>query len=116
MRHLKKKITLDRNKAARRALLTNLAESLILYEKIRTTKAKAKALKSVVEKLITIAKKNTLAARRMLDKKLYTDNAAKKLMEILGPRYAKKRGGYTRVVMVKNRVGDGAEEAIIEFV
>lgn len=116
MRHLNKKITLDRNKAGRRALLANLAESLILYEKIKTTKAKARALKSLVEKMITTAKKNNLASRRALIKKLYTENAVKKLMEVLGPRYAEKKGGYTRMVMLKNRKGDGAEEAIIEFV
>ncbi|PIT88759.1 MAG: 50S ribosomal protein L17 [Candidatus Magasanikbacteria bacterium CG10_big_fil_rev_8_21_14_0_10_36_32] len=116
MRHLNKKKTLDRNKAGRRALLANLAESLILYEKIKTTKAKAKAVKSVVEKMVTIAKKNTLASRRELIKKLYTKNAVQKLMDVLGPRYAEKKGGYTRMIALKSRIGDGAEESIIEFV
>ncbi|MCX6782198.1 MAG: 50S ribosomal protein L17 [Candidatus Magasanikbacteria bacterium] len=117
MRHQKKKITLDRKSASRNALLANLAESLILYEKIITTKAKAKALKSFVEKLVTIAKKNTLSARRALIKELYTNNSVKKLMDVLGPRYVGKKGGYTRLILVSDiRTGDGAEKAIVEFV
>ncbi len=116
MRHQKTKITLDRNSAARRSLLTNLAESLILHEKIKTTKAKARALRSYVEKLITKSKPNTLAARREIIKELYTENAIKKLMEQLGPRYKDRAGGYTRTTSLRNRVGDGAEEVQIEFV
>ena len=116
MRHQMKKITLGRKTAGRRSLMANLAESVILYEKVRTTKAKAKAVQSVVEKLITKAKLNTLAARRDIMKTLYTENAVKKLMEQLGKKYADRKGGFTRVTVVKNRVGDGAEEAIIEFV
>lgn len=116
MRHQKNKITLDRKTAGRRSLLANLAESLILYEKIKTTKAKAKALRSFVERLITKSKTQTLAARRELMKTLYTANAIKKLMENVGPRYKERPGGYTRIVMLKNRKGDGAEEVIIELV
>lgn len=117
MRHLKKKVTLDRKAGPRRALLTNLAESLILYEKIKTTKAKAKALRGVVEKLITKAKKNTLAARRELARALYTKNSVKKMMEVIGPRYAERKGGYTRVTALgQSRLGDAGEEVIIELV
>ncbi len=116
MRHQKKKITLDRNSANRRALLANLAESLVLFEKIRTTKAKAKAVRSMVERLITKAKKNTLASRRDLASVLYTKNSVKKLVEELGPRYAERKGGYTRIILLQNRVGDGAEEALVELV
>jgi len=116
MRHLKKKVTLDRKAGPRRALLANLAESLILHEKIRTTRAKAKAARSLVERLITISKKNNLAARRQLMKVLYSGNAVRKLMDIYGPRYAERKGGYTRQIALGNRVGDGAEEAMVEFV
>jgi len=116
MRHQKNKVTLDRKTAARRSLLANLAESLILYEKIKTTKAKAKALRPYVERLITRAKMQTLAARRELMKTLYTQNAIKKLMENVGPRYKERSGGFTRIIMLKNRKGDGAEEVLIEFV
>ena len=116
MRHLKKKVTLDRKTAARRSLLTNLAESLVLYEKIVTTKAKAKALQSYVERIITKAKPNTLTARRLLISKLYTQNVVKKVMEVIAPRYKERPGGYTRITMLKNRKGDGAEEVQIVFV
>ena len=116
MRHKKNKVTLDRKTAARRSLLANLAESLFLYEKIRTTKGKAKALRPYAERLITKAKQNTLTARRELKKVLYTENVIKKLMENIGPKYKGRDGGYTRIVMLKNRVGDGAEEVLIELV
>ncbi|MDD4476788.1 MAG: 50S ribosomal protein L17 [Patescibacteria group bacterium] len=117
MRHQKNKITLDRKTAARRSLLANLAESLILYEKIKTTKAKAKATSSVVEKIITKAKgENVLNARRSLMKILYTENAIKKAMEDLKNRYSDKKSGFTRVIALKRRKGDGAEEAIVELV
>ncbi|MDD2757899.1 MAG: 50S ribosomal protein L17 [Patescibacteria group bacterium] len=117
MRHQKKKVTLDRQSASRHSLLANLAESLILYEKISTTKAKAKAVRSLVEKMITTARKNTLSARRALIRDLYTQNAVKKLMEVLGPRYAGRQGGYTRLTLASDRrLGDGSETATIELV
>lgn len=116
MRHQRKKATLGRKTAARRSLFANLAQSLILHEKIKTTKAKAKALRPYVEKLITKAKANTLAARRDLMKVLYTENAVKKLLEVIGPRYADRKGGYTRITVVRIRKGDGSEEALIELV
>jgi len=116
MRHQSNKITLDRKSAGRRSLMANLAESLILYGKIKTTKAKAKATQSMVEKLVTVAGKNDLTARRKIMKTLYTANAVKKLMEVYGPKYKEVKGGYTRVVILKNRLGDGAEEAVVEFI
>jgi large subunit ribosomal protein L17 len=116
MRHQKNKVTLDRKTGPRQALLRNLAESLILHEKIRTTKAKARAVRSLVERLITKSKPNTLAARRALIAVLHNDAAVKKLMSELGPRFKTRAGGYTRTTMVANRIGDGAEEVVIEFV
>ena len=116
MRHYKNKVTLDRKSAPRKALLKHLAESMVLFEKITTTKAKAKAVRSVVEKCVTVAKQNTLTARRRLVSDLYTKQAVSKLMDVLGPRYAERHGGYTRITMVKNRIGDGAEEVVLEFV
>ena len=116
MRHQKNKVTLDRKTAARRSLLANLAESLVLYEKIKTTKGKAKALRPYVERLITRAKLQTLTARRDLKKVLYTDNVVNKMMEVIGPRYKERDGGYTRIIMLRNRKGDGAEEVLIELV
>ncbi len=116
MRHQKKKVTLDRKANSRNALLKNLAESLFLYEKITTTKAKAKAIRPVAERLITIAKANTLASRRRLISALTTKNVVSKLMEVIGPRYAERKGGYTRITALPNRKGDGGEEAVIELV
>lgn len=116
MRHQKKKVTLDRAKAPRLALLRNLAEGLILNEHIKTTKAKARAARSLVERLVTKAKTNDLTSRRTLMKTLYTKKAIDKLLSDIGPRYAERKGGYTRIIMLKNRVGDGAEEVLVEFV
>jgi large subunit ribosomal protein L17 len=116
MRHQKKKVTLDRKTAPRRALLRNLAESLVLNEKLTTTKAKARAARSIVERLVTKAKTNSLTTRRTLMSTLYTKEAVDKLLTDLGPRYAERKGGYTRIVVLKNRVGDGAEEGLVEFV
>lgn len=116
MRHRKKKVTLDRTSSSRQALLANLAESLILYEKVKTTKAKAKAVQPIVERLITVAKKDTLAARRSLLAKLYTKNAVNKLLTVLAPRYRERQGGFTRLTAVGERAGDGATEAVIEFI
>lgn len=116
MRHRSKKITLDRKAAPRRALLKNLATQLILYEKIATTEAKAKALRPYVERLITKGKKNTLASRRELLRVLPLENAVKKVLEELSPRYKSRPGGYTRITKMNPRAGDAARMARIEFV
>lgn len=116
MRHQKRKITLGRTKAPREALLRNLAESLILYGSIRTTKAKAKALRTVIEPLVTKAKKKTLAAERNIRKVLYTDKAINMLVRDIAPRYADRAGGYTRIVKIGTRMNDAAEVVQIEFV
>lgn len=116
MRHRKNKITLDRKVGPRRALLKNLAESLILHERLTSTKAKAKAARSTVEKLITIAKKGTLAARRSLLSKLSDKAATEKLMAVYGPRYKDRAGGYTRMTLLPPRKGDGADTAVVEFI
>ena len=116
MRHRSKKKILDRKKAPRKALLRGLATSIILYEKIKTTEAKAKAVKPIVEKLVTTAKKNDLTTRRKLLSVLYHKNAVNKALEVLGPRYQDRPGGYTRIVKLGKRQGDGAEIVQIEFV
>ncbi len=116
MRHQKKKVTLDRKKAPRVALLKNLAASVVLYEKVKTTKAKAKAVQPLVEKMITVGKQDTLAARRELLSFFHTENPVKKIMEDLGKRYAGRKGGYTRIIKLGNRAGDAAEMVSIELV
>ncbi len=109
MRHRKKKIILDRKKGPRTALLKNLACQVILYEKISTTAAKAKAIKPIVEKLITRSKANTLANRRLVMSRLPVKKAARKLCEVLGPRYQARAGGYLRIIKIGTRAGDGAK-------
>jgi len=116
MRHRNKVKTLDRTTGARRALLRGLATNLFIYEKIKTTLAKAKALRPIAERLITVAKKNDLNARRRLIKYLYTENAVKKALNQLGPKYKDRAGGYTRIVKIGPRAGDNADIALIEFV
>lgn len=116
MRHRKKGTILSREKAPREALLRNLAANVILYEKITTTQAKAKAVKPLVEKAITSGKKATLASRRKLMSFFYTDHAVKKILEVLGPRYQSREGGYTRIVKLAPRKNDGAEMVQIELV
>jgi large subunit ribosomal protein L17 len=117
MRHRKKGKILDRKIGPRKALLRNLAASLIIYEKIKTTRAKAKAVRPIVEKLITKGKRGTtLEIRRELLKYLYLKNAVRKILEDLGPRYKNRPGGYTRIVNLGRRQGDGGEIVQIELV
>ncbi len=97
-------------------MLRNLAASIILYEKVKTTEAKAKAVKPIVEKLITVSKGGDLASRRQLVKVLPQPMAVKKCMEVLGGRYKERGGGYTRIVKIGNREGDGAKVVQIELV
>ncbi len=97
-------------------MLRNLAASVLIYEKVSTTEAKAKAVRSLVEKSITIAKKNDLSSRRRLIALLPQPNAVKKLMEVIGKRYQDRKGGYTRIIRLNNRQGDGAKMVQIELV
>ena len=116
MKHRKKTKTLGRQKAARESLIRNMATSLILYEKIKTTETKAKVLRPYVEKLITLGKKNTLHARRQLLAKLYLETAVKKVLDELSPRFKDRKGGYLRITKLGFRQGDAAKIAKIEFV
>lgn len=116
MRHNSKKVTLGRESAQRKALFRSLAESLILQGSIRTTTAKAKALRRVVEPLVTKAKTGTLANVRNIKKVLYTREALDTLMKEVAPRYAERQGGYTRIIKLAPRANDAADMARIEFV
>jgi large subunit ribosomal protein L17 len=116
MRHQKKGKTLSRDSAGRKALAKSLAGGLVLHAKIKTTKAKAQILKSHFEKLITKAKKGDLAARRYLKRYLPTEKEVKKMVEEIGPKYKDRNGGYTRIVKIGPRKGDGAEMVQIELV
>jgi len=118
MRHQKAGRTFNRDTNARKALFIGLAKNLIEKEQIKTTLPKAKDLRSVVEKLVTRAKVDSVANRRLVASELgnSSDAAVKKLFAVLGPRYAKRPGGYTRVLKAGFRYGDAAPMAIIEFV
>ncbi len=116
MKHNRKGKTLDRSNGPRRALLRNLATSLVLYENMNTTLAKAKAVRPIVEKLITVGRRKSLVARRQLAKILTIESAVNKTLEELGPRYATRPGGYTRIIKLGRRDGDGAEIAQIQLI
>ena len=107
---------LQRNASARRALLRGLVTSVIDQERIVTTVTKAKAAKPLVDKMITLAKKGDLAARRAAASYLMTPASVKKLFDTLGGRFGQRNGGYTRIVKLAWRKGDGADTAILELV
>ncbi len=116
MRHRKKTIRLGRVAQERKALMRSLSESLIVHGRIKTTVAKAKALRTVVEPLITEAKRGTLQSRRNVMKVLYTDKAVNRLMNDVAPKYKERAGGYTRITKIGQRPRDAAEVAVIELV
>jgi len=116
MRHLKSGYKLKRDGGSRKALLRSLVTSVIENERIVTTVPKAKAAKPLVEKMITLAKRDTLHARRQAAQFLETPGSVKKLFDKLGARFGQRNGGYTRVVRLGWRKGDGAEQAILELV
>ncbi len=116
MRHRVKTKTLDREKSPRELMLRNMASSVLMYEKIQTTTVKAKVVRSLVEKYITIAKNGDLASRRRLIAELPQKMAVMKLMDVLGAKYKEVQGGYTRIVKIGNRKGDGAEVSQIELI
>jgi large subunit ribosomal protein L17 len=116
MRHARGYRRLNRTHEHRKALFANMAGSLIEHEQIKTTLPKAKELRPVVEKLVTLAKRGDLHARRQAAAQLKQDAHVAKLFEVLGPRYAERQGGYVRVLKAGFRYGDMAPMAIIEFV
>jgi large subunit ribosomal protein L17 len=116
MRHRKAGFKLKRNVSARRALLRGLVTNIIEEERITTTVEKAKAARPLVERMITLAKQDNLHARRQAAAFLLTPASVEKLFEKLGPRFNQRNGGYTRVVKLGWRKGDGAETAKLELV
>ncbi|MFZ3342238.1 MAG: 50S ribosomal protein L17 [Terriglobales bacterium] len=116
MRHNVSGYKLKRNLASRKALFKGMVTSVIENERIVTTVPKAKAVQPLVEKMITLAKRDTLHTRRQAAAFLETPGAVKKLFDKLGTRFGQRDGGYTRVVRLGNRKGDGAEQAMLELV
>ena len=115
MRHKVAGYKLGRNTSHRRSLLRNLVTSLIMEERVETTIPKAKAMRPLVEKMITLGKQGDLAARRRAAAYLMTDQAVHKLFDTVAPRFGDRKGGYLRIVRTAWRKGDGAEKAFIEL-
>ncbi len=115
MRHRVAGWKLGRNTEHRRALLRNLVTSLIVEERIETTVTKAKAMRSHVEKMITLGKRGDVAARRLAAGYLMTRSAVDKLFDTISPRFGDREGGYTRIVLTGLRKGDGGQKAFIEL-
>jgi large subunit ribosomal protein L17 len=115
-RHANTGRKLSRNTSHRKALLDNLVRAVILSESIRTTTPKAKETRRLVERVITKARENTLAARRIVHKTVRDQAALAKLFETIGPRFKERPGGYTRIVHIDNRAGDNARMSILELV
>ncbi|MGH9623701.1 MAG: 50S ribosomal protein L17, partial [Bryobacteraceae bacterium] len=116
MRHRKAGVKLKRDIGARRALLRGLVTNLIVEERITTTVPKAKAARPLAERMITLAKEDTLATRRRAAAFLLTKDAVDKLFDKVGPRFHQRNGGYTRIIKIGWRKGDGAETAKLELV
>jgi large subunit ribosomal protein L17 len=116
MRHGKVHRKLNRTAEHRKAMFANMAASLIKHEQIVTTLPKAKELRPIVEKLVTLAKKGGLHARRQAIAEIRDVTQVKKLFDVIGPRYKEREGGYTRIMKAGFRYGDNAAKAVIEFV
>ncbi len=119
MRHQKKNRKLNRTASHRKALFSNLAASLIIYKKIRTTEAKGKELRTYVERLVTYAKRGDIHGRRLIQKKI-SGKRGKEIANILlhdiAPAFADRHGGYTRLIKLNNRKNDNAPVSLVEFV
>lgn len=115
MRHQVRKKRFGRTTSHRMAMFRNMVTSLIIEERITTTVVKAKELRRFAEKMVTLAKTGTLHARRQAAAFVRTNDAVKKLFAELGPRFQERKGGYTRILKLGNRLGDGAPMAIIEY-
>ena len=116
MRHGRTLRKLNRTASHRTAMFANMAAALIEHEQIVTTLPKAKELRPIVEKLVTLAKRGDLHARRLAVSRIRNEEMVRKLFETIGPRYGERNGGYTRVLKAGFRYGDNAAVAVIEFV
>ena len=116
MRHLKRTAKLGRTGQHRNAMLANLVCSLILHKRVTTTLAKAKAARSVAEKMVTLGKRGTLQTRRLAAARLHQEDAVKILFNQIAPAQKERRGGYTRITRLNQRQGDAGQLAILEWV
>ncbi len=115
MRHRVRGRQLSRTSSHKRATLNNMATALFRHDRIETTEARAKELRPFAEKLITLARRGDLHARRMVERRIKDREVAGRLFSEIGPRFAGRPGGYTRIVKLRHRPGDGAELARIEL-
>jgi large subunit ribosomal protein L17 len=116
MRHRKKTVKLGRTSAHRNELLANLVCALIENKRIKTTAPKAKAARSLADKMVTLGKKGTLAARRQAISILKNEKAVKELFEAVAPVFAERNGGYTRIIKLGRRISDSSEMVLLEWV
>src|SRR5882724_12443080 len=116
MRHLKRTAKLGRTSEHRNAMLANLVCSLIEHKRVTTTLAKAKAARSVAEKMVTLGKSGTVHDRRLAVARLHQEAAAKILFKDIAPAFKDRKGGYTRIIRMNQRNGDAAQRAILEWV
>jgi large subunit ribosomal protein L17 len=116
MRHLKRTAKLGRTSEHRNAMLANLVCSLIEHKRVTTTLAKAKAARSVAEKMVTLGKKGTIHHRRLAAARLHQEDAARVLFKEIAPAFKDRRSGYTRIIKLEQRQGDAAQRAILEWV
>ncbi|HAO78996.1 MAG TPA: 50S ribosomal protein L17 [Verrucomicrobia subdivision 3 bacterium] len=116
MRHLKRTAKLGRTSEHRNAMLANLVCSLIEHKRVTTSLAKAKAARSVAEKMVTLGKRGTIHDRRLAVARLHQDSAAKTLFTEIAPAFKDRKGGYTRIVKLGQRQGDASQSAILEWV
>ena len=116
MRHLKRTAKLGRTGTHRNAMLANMVCSLIIHKRVTTTLAKAKAARSVAEKMVTLGKSGTLHDRRLAAARLHQEDAVKILFDEIAPSQKERHGGYTRILQLNQRQGDAAQRAILEWV
>ncbi len=116
MRHRKDHRKLGRSPSHRKAMLRNLVTSLLEHEQVRTTEPKAKEVRRVAERMITLGKRGTLHARRRALRTIRSKQVAAKVFDTLSARYSERKGGYTRVMKLGRRVGDNADMAIVELI
>jgi len=116
MKHHSKIRKLGRTRNVRKALIRSLVEALIVNGKMKTTEAKAKEVRPFIEKLVTKAKKGDLASRRVIISRLHSDLLTAKLVDEIAPKFKDRDGGYTRIIKMPARGGDGSKMAVIEFV
>jgi len=116
MRHRSNKKILDRKSDSRRALVRSLVINFILSDRIKTTVARAKVVRSATERLVTVAKVNNLSNRRKILSHLNNQIVTKKLLEVLGPKYVNHKGGYTRIIKLSERKGDAAKMVLLQFI